>query len=68
MALKSYPVSSSAIARIEYDDEEEICYVSFNKPPYGPYTLSNFPQIEVERWVESESPGAYWNANLKGNY
>ena len=59
---------SSAIARVEYHSADQTCYVTFTKPPFGPYTLENFPEIEFERWQESSSPGGYWNEFLRGRY
>jgi KTSC domain len=66
MALTNYPVSSSAIARVDYDEETQECFVTFTDG--RSYTLIGVPQIEVERWVNSGSAGAYWNANMRGRY
>jgi hypothetical protein len=32
------------------------------------YTLPDFPEIELARWLESGSIGGYWNANVRGKY
>ena len=67
MALINYSTgSSSALARIDYDDEEEACYITFQDG--RSYTLQGIPQIEVERWANAASIGGYWNANLRGRY
>jgi hypothetical protein len=62
---QTYPIASSAIAYLAYDDEAGEAYVSFQKG--GSYTIT-MPQIEVERWAAADSPGGYWNANVKGKY
>jgi hypothetical protein len=67
MTVTNYPVSSSAIARIDYDDEEQVVYLTFQKGG-GMYVIEGVPQIEVERWSQSGSPGGYWNSYLKGRY
>ena len=66
MASVSLSVSSSAIARLEYDDETEELIVTFQKG--GSYTLSGVPEIEAHRFAESDSPGGYWNSNMRGKY
>jgi hypothetical protein len=65
MALQNYFISSSAIARLDYDDEEGIAYVTFTD---GRSYQIPMPQIEVERWANAESPGGYFNANVRGKY
>ena len=64
--LINYPVTSTAIARLDYDDEAEICYLTFTDG--RSYELPSIPQIEVERWAASASPGGYFNANIRGTY
>jgi hypothetical protein len=66
MAVINYPVSSSALVRVDYDDETEECFITFKDG--RSYTLSNVPQIEIERWVNSGSVGGYWNSFMKGRY
>jgi len=65
---KTYNVNSSAITRVEYDADSETAYITFAKAPSGPYTLEGVSEIEIERLVNAESPGAYWNANMRGKY
>jgi len=67
MARTNYSTgSSSALARIDYDDETEECFITFQDG--RSYTLQGIPQIEVERWANAASIGGYWNANLRGRY
>jgi hypothetical protein len=66
VTVTNYPVVSTAIARVEYDDEEETVSVTFQKG--GTYVLQGVPQIEVERWVNDGSPGGYWNSYMRGRY
>lgn len=65
MAKQNYPVVSSAISRIDYDDETGTCYFTM-KDGKG-YSI-NIPEIEVARWVNAESPGGYFNLNIRGKY
>jgi KTSC domain len=67
MAMTNYPVASSAIANIGYDDETGDCNVTFTDGTQ--YVLdSPVPGIEMERWLNSDSKGGYWNANMRGRY
>jgi hypothetical protein len=66
MARQSYPVASSAIARIEYDDLTQEMTITFARG--GSYVVPGVPGIELERLINSGSPGGYWNANMKGRY
>lgn len=66
MALQSIAVSSTAIARLEYDDEDQTATIVF-KDGRG-YQLSGVPAIEIDRLANSDSPGRYWNLNMKGRY
>ena len=66
MAKVNYPVQSTALVRIDYDDETSDCFITFKDG--RSYTLRNFPQIEAERWANSGSPGGYWNTKLRGKY
>jgi len=59
-------VSSSAIARLDYDEEEEVLSITFTDG--RSYQLQNFPAIEYHRFVTADSIGAYWNAYVRGNY
>lgn len=66
MAFVALPVTSSAIARLEYDAEGQTLSITFQKG--GSYLLDGVPEIEAERLAGSTSPGGYWNANMKGKY
>ena len=66
MTLVNYPVASTAIARLDYDDEENICYLTFMDG--SSYELNGISEIEVARWAASDSPGRYFNANIRGAY
>ena len=62
---KSYPVTSSAIARLEYDSGTGEANVTFQD---GRSYSIPMPQIEVERWANADSVGGYFNANVRGKY
>jgi len=66
MALESYPVSSDAIALLEYDAETEECYVTFHKG--GRYKIPGLPETEFMAWMASRSKGSFFNTNVKGQY
>jgi hypothetical protein len=62
---RDYP-KSSCIAALVYDDETRSCYVTFRDGTN--IELSDFEQIEFERWASAASPGGYWNRYLRGRY
>jgi len=66
MPLIRFPVVSSAIAGLEWDNLDLSLFVSFHKG--GTYVLRGVPEEEVERFAGSPSPGSYWNTNMKGKY
>jgi hypothetical protein len=66
MALQQHSVASSAISRLDYDDESKELFLTFTDG--RSYTLPDFPEIELARWLESGSIGGYWNANVRGKY
>jgi KTSC domain len=59
------PVESSAIAELHYRLDRTLSIV-FNDGRR--YAIENFPAIELRRWLDADSIGAYWNANLRGKY
>ena len=66
MATQSYTPASTAIARLDYDDEENVLYLTFTDGKS--YTLKDFPAIEFSRWKGADSAGSYFNANVRGKY
>lgn len=70
MARESLEVKSTAISRMEYDSDTQELVVTFARggSTGGSYVISGIPEIEVQRWIASESPGRYFNANVKGKY
>lgn len=65
MAKENFPVASSAIARLDYDDETQECFFTFQD---GRSYTAIIPPIEVHRWANAESVGGYFNANIRGKY
>ena len=59
-------VSSTAIASLDYDEDSETLTVTFHDG--NRYDLPKFPQIEYERFLNADSIGRYWNANVRGKY
>jgi hypothetical protein len=66
MAMQSQAVSSSAITYLAYDDETQECQVTFKDGRN--YVLQGLSGLEFGRWTSADSVGAYWNANIRGNY
>lgn len=66
MPSQSYPIASTAIARVEYDDVEQILLLTFKDR--RSYIMQGVPAIEVDRLINAESPGSYWNLYMKGRY
>jgi hypothetical protein len=64
--VTSVEVVSTAITRLDYDAEAQSLTIVF-KDGRG-YVLQGVPQIEVERLANSDSPGQYWNAYMRGRY
>lgn len=62
----NYPVVSSCIARLTYHRDTSDLYLTFQDG--RSYVLPGFPEIELERWTQSPSPGGYFNAFVRGNY
>lgn len=60
-------VASTAIARIDYNEDTLEMFVTFHRGGRG-YVLRGVPQIEYERFLSSASKGSYWNTFLKGKY
>lgn len=66
MARQNITLSSSAIPNVAYDDETEEMFITFKDGKS--YTLQGVPEIEFYRLTNSDSPGGYWNANMRGKY
>jgi hypothetical protein len=64
--ITSHTTASTAIANLSYDDDEETLFITFTDG--SRYTIEGFPEIELERWLGSESIGGYFNSFVRGNY
>lgn len=64
--MASLPIASSAISFAAYDNDTGDLQLTFARG--GSYTLRNVPAVEVARLISADSPGAYFNTNMKGNY
>lgn len=63
----SLPISSSAIARIEYDPDIERLIIILARDGYQA-TYYGVPEIEVHRLISATSPGKYHNSYIRGKY
>jgi hypothetical protein len=64
--FKNLGVVSSCFAAILYDASTDRLQMVFNKG--GSYIIEGIPNIEVERWINSGSPGGYFNSFVRGQY
>jgi hypothetical protein len=61
------PVSSNAIARLDYDRDTQEMHVTFARDGSS-YTISGITEIEAHRWASAASPGKYFNDFIRGKY
>lgn len=66
MSIEMKQVSSSNIAAIGYDAENEIVYVQFLNSTE--YTYKGVPQHEFDGLLNAPSVGSYLNRNYKNIY
>lgn len=62
----SYSPASTCIANLTYHRDTNELFMTFVSG--GQYVIEDFPEIELERWVNSPSVGGYFNAFVRGNY
>jgi hypothetical protein len=59
-------LSSSAISWVEYDPATRVLHITFR---FGfRYSLRGVPEDHYLGLLNAESPGAYFNTYLRGNY
>jgi hypothetical protein len=63
--MSMFPVNSSAIAAIGYEDG--VLAVQFHDNPKT-YQLPNVPYSLFEAFVNASSPGEFWNCHLRGKF
>jgi hypothetical protein len=61
-----YPVSSSNVAELGYDQKNQTVYVKFINGTL--YTYSNVPENEYKALYNAPSIGSYLNRNFKNVY
>jgi hypothetical protein len=59
------PVTSSAIQELYYRRDRTLSILFTDGRRYA---IDNFPAIELDRWLNAKSAGAYFNANIRGKY
>ena len=59
-------VVSSCFASIMYNSSTKQLQMTFQKG--GSYIIEGIEAIEVDRWVNSGSPGGYFNSFVRGAY
>ena len=67
MATPMYPVKSSQISYIGFDDEENKLYVTFAKTNKT-YEYQEVPYTVWKDLKESTSVGSYFSKNIKSKY
>lgn len=64
--MKRETVSSSNLASIGYDTENEILEIEFNHG--GVYQYFNVPEEVYEELMSADSHGRYFSANIRNDY
>jgi len=64
---EALPVTSNAIARMEYDADKQELIVTFARDG-SQYTIGGITELEAHRWASSGSPGRYFNSFVRGKY
>ena len=64
--MERTPVSSSDIASIGYDEDDQILEVEFNSGSV--YQYSGVPSREHDGIMNADSKGKYLHANIKNRY
>ena len=64
--MKRENVSSSNLASVGYDEENEILEIEFNHG--GIYQYFNVPINEYEALMSADSHGKYFAANIRNDY
>ena len=62
----SYSPASTCIANLTFHRDTGELFITFMKG--GRYVIPVFPEIELERWINSPSVGGYFNNFVRGNY
>lgn len=65
MAQQSLDFESSAFTSMIYDDETNQLVVVFKD---GARYTYNLPQNVIDAWMSSGSIGAFYNANIRGQF
>lgn len=63
---KSLPVESTCFAYMAYNKSTQSLQITFQKG--GSYVIEGIDPIEVDRWINSGSPGGYFNSFVRGAY
>ena len=65
--LQNVTLSSSAIANVSFRKSTGEMTITFTDGKS--YVMSSpVPEIEFSRLIQADSPGGYWNANMRGRY
>jgi hypothetical protein len=66
MPMQSRPIVSSMIASAGYDADTRVMEIEFRSGKT--YTFEEVPPYVFENLLASDSPGRYFNENVKGVY
>ena len=64
--FKDLEVQSSCFSRLAYDAGNKTLLMQFVKG--GVYQIEGIEAVEVDRWINSGSPGGYFNSFVRGAY
>lgn len=65
--FKNLGVVSSCFSSLEYNSSSQSLAMTFAKDGKR-YIIEGIPEIEVQRWIDSGSPGGYFNSFVRGAY
>ena len=65
--FKNLGVVSSCFSAIAYNEQSGQLQMTFAKDGRS-YIIESIPAIEVQRWIDSGSPGGYFNSFVRGAY
>ena len=65
--FKNLGVQSSCFAAMAYNSSTKQLQMTFQKDGRS-YIIEGIEAIEVDRWVNSGSPGGYFNSFVRGAY
>jgi hypothetical protein len=67
VGFKNLGVVSSCFSSMEYNSDTKQLSMTFAKDG-SRYMIDGIEEIEIDRWINSGSPGGYFNSFIRGSY